>query len=38
MEIEAFLSDTLQARVDLIDAEGIKPRLKNRILSEVRYV
>ena len=38
MEIEAFLSDTLQTRVDLIDAEGIKPRLKNRILSEVRYL
>jgi predicted nucleotidyltransferase len=38
MEIEAFLSDTLQAPVDLVDAEGIKPRLKTRILSEVRYV
>ncbi|WP_300037553.1 nucleotidyltransferase family protein [Methanospirillum sp.] len=38
MEIEAFLSDTLQTRVDLVDAEGIKPRLKNRILSEVKYV
>ncbi|MFH0967831.1 MAG: nucleotidyltransferase family protein [Methanobacteriota archaeon] len=38
IEIEEFLSDTLQARVDLVDAEGIKPRLKCRILSEVRYV
>jgi uncharacterized protein len=38
MEIEAFLSDTLKAHVDLVDAEGIKPRLKTRILSEVRYV
>ena len=38
MEIEEFLSDTLHARVDLVDAEGIKPRLKTRILSEVRYV
>jgi hypothetical protein len=38
MEIEDFLSDTLHARVDLVDAEGIKPRLKTRILSEVRYV
>ena len=38
MEIEEFLSDTLHAHVDLVDAEGIKPRLKTRILSEVRYV
>ncbi|PWR74518.1 DNA polymerase III subunit beta [Methanospirillum lacunae] len=38
MEIEAFLSDTLQARVDLVDVEGIKPRLKTRILSEVIYL
>ena len=38
IEIEAFLSDTLQARVDLVDAEGIKPRLKTRILSEVIYL
>jgi uncharacterized protein len=37
IEIGAFLSDALQARVDLVDAEGIKPRLKTRILSEVRY-
>lgn len=38
MEIEEMLSDTLHAHVDLVDAEGIKPRLKSRILSEVRYV
>nr|WP_319537826.1 nucleotidyltransferase family protein [uncultured Methanospirillum sp.] len=38
IEIEAFLSDALQARVDLVDAEGIKPRLKIRILSEVIYL
>lgn len=38
MEIEEFLSDTLQARVDLVDTEGVKPRLKTQILSEVRYV
>jgi uncharacterized protein len=38
MEIEHFLSDTLHAHVDLVDAEGIKPRLKTQILSEVRYV
>jgi uncharacterized protein len=38
MEIEHFLSDTLHAHVDLVDVEGIKPRLKTRILSEVRYV
>ncbi|MFH0967646.1 MAG: hypothetical protein V1862_08195 [Methanobacteriota archaeon] len=38
IEIEDLLSDILHARVDLVDAEGIKPRLRNRILSEVRYV
>lgn len=38
MEIEEYLSDNLHARVDLVDTEGIKPRLKMRILSEVHYV
>jgi predicted nucleotidyltransferase len=38
MEIEELLSDTLKIPVDLVDAEGIKPRLKKRILSEVQYV
>lgn len=38
MEVEHFLSDTLLAHVDLVYAEGIKPRLKTQILSEVRYV
>lgn len=38
MEIEELLSDILHARVDLVDAEGIKPRLRSRILSEVRYL
>jgi uncharacterized protein len=38
MEIEEVLSDILHARVDLMDAKGIKPRLRNCILSEVRYL
>jgi len=38
IEIENFLSDTLNAPVDLVEINGIKPRLKNRILSEVAYV
>ena len=38
MEIEERLSDILHARDDLVDAEGIKPRLRGRILSEVRYL
>ncbi|WP_394698647.1 nucleotidyltransferase family protein [uncultured Methanospirillum sp.] len=37
IEIEAYLSDALQAGIYIVDAEGIKPRLKTRILSEVRY-
>lgn len=32
IEIENSLSDILKVRVDLVDAEGIKPRLKRRIL------
>jgi predicted nucleotidyltransferase len=38
MEIENLLSDILNAPVDLVEIHGIKPRLKDRILSEVAYV
>ncbi len=38
LEIEQFLSDTLHAPVDLVEINGIKPRLKSRIVSEVVYV
>ncbi len=38
IEIENLLSDTLHAPVDLVEISGIKPRIKERILSEVAYV
>ena len=38
LEIENYLSDTLNAPVDLVEITGIKPRLKDRILCEVAYV
>ena len=38
MEIENLLSDLLNTPVDLVEINGIKPRLKDRILSEIAYV
>ncbi len=36
--LELYLSDILGVKVDLVMKEGIKPRLKERILSEAVYV
>ncbi len=38
VELENCLSDPLGIKVDLVMKEGIKPRLKERILSEAIYV
>ena len=38
VELENYLSDLLGVKVDLVMKEGIKPRLKERILSEAVYV
>lgn len=38
VELENYLSDILGVKVDLVMKEGIKPRLKERILSEAVYV
>ena len=38
VELENYLSDILGVKVDLVMKEGIKPRLKDRILSEAVYV
>ena len=38
VELENYLSDILGVKVDLVMKEGIKPRLKERILSEAIYV
>jgi uncharacterized protein len=38
IELENYLSDILGIKVDLVMKEGIKPRLKERILSEAVYV
>jgi uncharacterized protein len=38
VELENYLSDVLGVKVDLVMREGIKPRLKERILSEAVYV
>jgi predicted nucleotidyltransferase len=38
VELENYLSDLLGTKVDLVMKEGIKPRLKERILSEAVYV
>jgi uncharacterized protein len=38
IELENYLSDLLGVKVDLVMKEGIKPRLKERILSEAVYV
>jgi predicted nucleotidyltransferase len=38
VELENFLSDLLGVKVDLVMKEGLKPRLKERILNEAVYV
>jgi uncharacterized protein len=38
VELENYLSDILGIKVDLVMKDGIKPRLKERILSEAVYV
>jgi predicted nucleotidyltransferase len=38
IELENYLSDALGIKVDLVMKEGIKPRLKEKILSEAIYV
>lgn len=38
IDLEFYLSDRLQMKVDLVTKNGLKPRIKERILSEVIYV
>lgn len=38
VELEDYLSDILGVKVDLVMKEGIKPRLKEKILSEAVYL
>jgi predicted nucleotidyltransferase len=38
VELENYLSDVLGVKVDLVMKDGIKPRLKERILNEAVYV
>jgi len=38
VELEIFLSEQLGVKVDLVAKGGLKPSLKERILSEVVYV
>jgi uncharacterized protein len=38
VELENYLSEILGVKVDLVMKEGIKPRLKERILNEAVYV
>ncbi len=38
VELELFLTDELGIKADLVEKDGLKPLLKNRILSEVIYV
>jgi hypothetical protein len=38
VELENYLSDILGVKVDLVMKEGIKPRLKEKILSEAVYL
>lgn len=38
LELEEKLEEALQAPVDLVDIEGLKPLLRPKILSEVQYV
>jgi uncharacterized protein len=38
IDLENYLSDKLGIKVDVVTKNGLKPRLKERILSEVVYV
>lgn len=38
IELEEFLSKTLGKKVDLVSKKALKPRIKEQILREVRYV
>ena len=38
VELEIFLSEQLDVKVDLVAKGGLKPSLRERILSEVVYV
>jgi predicted nucleotidyltransferase len=38
IELENYLSDVLGVKVDLVMKEGLKPRLRDRSLSEAVYV
>lgn len=38
VELENYLSEILGVKVDLVMKEGIKPRLKEKILSQVVYL
>ncbi|MDY6804214.1 MAG: nucleotidyltransferase family protein [Cyanobacteriota bacterium] len=38
IDLEFYLSDRLQMKVDLVTKNGLKPRIKERILSEVVYL
>jgi hypothetical protein len=38
IDFENYLSDNLGMKVDVVTKNGLKPRLKERILSEVVYV
>lgn len=38
IDLETYLSEKLGVKVDVVTKKGLKPRLKERILSEVVYV
>ena len=38
VELENYLSDILDVKVDLVMKDSLKPRLKDRILNEAVYV
>jgi hypothetical protein len=38
MRLKMYLEELLDRKVDLVIKEAVKPRLRDRILSEVRYV
>ncbi len=38
VDLEFYLSERLQMKVDLVTKNGLKPRIKERILSEVVYL
>jgi predicted nucleotidyltransferase len=38
IELEYYLEEILQLKIDLVTRNGIKPQLRDSILSEVVYV